>query len=440
MLKIPAGMTLPKTLEDVDASFMTALLRARGVLDASNHVVATEDRGVGMTAGYFSAIKKVRCHYAAPTGATEAFVVKTWPALENAPKTQIADMFGKDIAAYSMPAEGFYPRPKVYLADFDADSDRWALLMDDATAFGEQKLHEAEMGLDEVMRMIPKLVEIAVAWEGCHEGEKAARLEALGVHHWASEANLAAFKQIMPGGAPLFDLVSRMPESTLIGGRPWHLELGADIASLFTRKIEAYYDAITPERGATCTLVHGDLRGDNLFFCPVTGDYPDGWLTIDFQLLTRGPVASDLAYLMNSGSVLPEVYAGANREKVMRTFYEGFMDRTRLYKDYTWDQFRHEYAVMATVLFVYYVGFGANIWQAGLRGELPARVEMDGNGTTEADLEPEERRQRMWWRKALDNFRATFKDFGFYQELESLPDNEGEVGPWFEVPERLRRL
>jgi len=269
MLKIPAGMTLPKTLEDVDASFMTALLRARGVLDASNHVVATEDRGVGMTAGYFSAIKKVRCHYAAPTGATEAFVVKTWPALENAPKTQIADMFGKDIAAYSMPAEGFYPRPKVYLADFDADSDRWALLMDDATAFGEQKLHEAEMGLDEVMRMIPKLVEIAVAWEGCHEGEKAARLEALGVHHWASEANLAAFKQIMPGGAPLFDLVSRMPESTLIGGRPWHLELGADIASLFTRKIEAYYDAITPERGATCTLVHGDLRGDNLFFCPV---------------------------------------------------------------------------------------------------------------------------------------------------------------------------
>jgi len=143
---------------------------------------------------------------------------------------------------------------------------------------------------------------------------------------------------------------------------------------------------------------------------------------------------------MNSGSVLPEVYAGANREKVMRTFYEGFMDRTRLYKDYTWDQFRHEYAVMATVLFVYYVGFGANIWQAGLRGELPARVEMDGNGTTEADLEPEERRQRMWWRKALDNFSATFKDFGFYQELESLPDNEGEVGPWFEVPERLRRL
>ena len=87
-----------------------------------------------MTAGYFSAIKKVKCHYAAPTDVMDSFVVKTWPALEIAPKTQIADMFGKDIAAYAMEAEGFYPRPKVYLADFDAQSDRWALLMDDATA------------------------------------------------------------------------------------------------------------------------------------------------------------------------------------------------------------------------------------------------------------------------------------------------------------------
>jgi len=439
MLEIPAGMTLPKTLDDVNASFMTGLLRARGILDAGNHVVATEDSGVGMTAGYFSAIKKVKCSYALSTDAMDAFVVKTWPAMENAPRTQIADMFCKDIAAYSMEAEGFYPRPKVYLADFDAESDRFALLMDDATAFGEQKVHEEEMGFDEVMHLVPKLVEIAVAWEGCHEGDKSARLDSIGIHHWASGENLAAFKQIMPGGALLFDRVTSMSESTLINRRPWNRELGENLATLFTKKIEAYYAAITPERGATCTLVHGDLRGDNLFFCPVGPDYPEGWLTIDFQLLTRGPVAADIAYLMNSGSVLPEVYAGANRERVMRAFYECFMDQTRLYKDYTWDQFCHEYSIMATVLFVYYVGFGANIWQTGIRGESPARVEMDGKGTTEDDLHPEERRQRMWWRKAIANFRTTFKDFGFYEELEALPENEGEVGPWFELPAHLKR-
>jgi hypothetical protein len=437
-LSIPNGLALPRTLDDVDAAFMTGLLQARGILDADNRVVSTEDSGVGMTAGYFSAIKKVKCQYASPTDAVDAFVVKTWPDMENAPKEQIADMFAKDIAAYSMSANGFYPRPKVYLADFDGAADRWALLMDDATAFGEQKLHEDEMSLDEVLHMIPKLVEVAVAWEGCHEGEKSDQLDALGVRHWGSEDNLTAFKQIMPGGAPLFDLVTSMPGSSLMSGRPWNVDLGENLARLFTNKMEAYYDLIRPHRGATCTLIHGDLRGDNLFFCPGSANYPEGWLTIDFQLLAQGPVPSDLAYLMNSGSVLPEVYAGDNRDRVMRKFYDCYMDQTELYKDYTWEQFLQEYAVMATVLFVYYVGFGANIWQNGVTGESAARVEVDGKGTTEAELAPEERRQRMWWRKAIANFRATFEDFEFHAQLQSLPDNQGDMGPWYELPERLK--
>ena len=42
-------------------------------------------------------------------------------------------------------------------------------------------------------------------------------------------------------------------------------------------------------------------------------------------------------------------------------------------------------------------------------------------------------------RKSIANFRTTFNDFGFYAELESLPDNEGAVGPWFEPPDHLKR-
>lgn len=438
-LTIPAGMRLPKTLEDVDAAFMTALLRARGVIDKDNQVVATEESGVGMTAGYFSAIKKVRCRYAKPTDAADAFVVKTWPTFENAPREQIAGMFAKDIAAYSMPAAGFYPRPKVYLADFDVDTDRWALLMADASAFGQQKLHEQEMSVDEVMHMIPKLVEIAVAWEGCNQGDKAARLDAMRVSHWASEQNLAQFRQILPAGAPLFDVVTSMPDSTLIQGRPWDRELGSSFCTLITRKLDALFSAVRPEQGATCTMVHGDLRGDNLFFCPTTADYPSGWLTIDFQLLFRGPVPSDLAYLMNSGSVLPEVYAAENRDRIMRAFYERFMDHTTLYKGYTWEQFCREYTVMATVLMVYYVGFGANIFLAGLNDALPARVELGARGDVDADLAPEELRQRMWWRKSFANFRTTFQDFRLYQHLESLPDNRSAMAPWTTLPARLQR-
>jgi len=97
-------------------------------------------------------------------------------------------------------------------------------------------------------------------------------------------------------------------------------------------------------------------------------------------------VPTDLAYLMNSGSVLPNVYAGEDRERVLREFYDRFTAKTRLYPNYTWDQFLHEYSVMATVLFVYYVGFGAAVWQAELENEQPGRIELGDRGETVEDL------------------------------------------------------
>ena len=92
--------------------------------------------------------------------------------------------------------------------------------------------------------------------------------------------------------------------------------------------------------------------------------------------MTRGPIPSDLAYLMNTGTVLPEVYDPSNRDKIMARFFEAFMDQTSLYKQYTYEQFQKEYMVMSTVLLIYYIGFGANIWQAGLNNEQASRVEM----------------------------------------------------------------
>ena len=146
-----------------------------------------------------------------------------------------------------------------------------------------------------------------------------------------------------------------------------------------------------------------------------------------------------LAYLMSSGSVLPEVYTSANRDKILRAFYDRFKAKTQVYKDYSYEQFEREYTMMTTVLFVYYVGMGAAYWQgAAFRNELPGRVELGGKGATEADLAPEELRQRMWWRKALANFRENFKAFDQYRYLQSLPDNLAGLGEWVELPDHLK--
>src|SRR4051794_32716673 len=110
------NIELPSSLADVDVRFMTTLLRQDGVIDGADEVVGIEESGVGMTAGYFSDIKKVRCTYARSTDAPSSFVVKAWPAFELLPAEALRALFVKDIAAYHMPADRFYPRPRAILA------------------------------------------------------------------------------------------------------------------------------------------------------------------------------------------------------------------------------------------------------------------------------------------------------------------------------------
>ena len=75
----PVGMSLPRNLDDIDADFLTRLLQARGELGADNRVTRCEESDVGMTAGYFSAIKRMRCEFEKPVDLNPSFIVKAWP-------------------------------------------------------------------------------------------------------------------------------------------------------------------------------------------------------------------------------------------------------------------------------------------------------------------------------------------------------------------------
>jgi hypothetical protein len=244
----------------------------------------------------------------------------------------------------------------------------------------------------------------------------------------------------MPGAAKLVDKLTTLNGSSLVTGPTWDSYLaGPGICEMFTRKLDAFFETVHPANGATCTLAHGDLRGDNIYFCEPSVRYPDGWLCIDFQLMHRGPVPSDLAYLMSSATVLPEVYSGENLHRVLKTFYEQFMDKTAAYKDYTYERFVREFAIMTTVMFVYAVGLGAAVWQASaFNNTQAARIKLGDHGSTEADLTPEELRQRMWWRKLLANCRENFKTFDQYNELKRLPENLDGLGAWTDLPPHLQ--
>jgi len=79
------------------------------------------------------------------------------------------------------------------------------------------------------------------------------------------------------------------------------LDLGAGIA----QRLDAYLSRQTAAR----TIVHGDLRIDNILFAP---DGESCWL-VDWQTLGRGSGATDLAYLVGTSIADPFERAAADR-------------------------------------------------------------------------------------------------------------------------------
>ena len=323
---------LPKGIDEVDAAWMSALLQHRGVLPAGVSVASIEKKDVGMTAGYFSSIAKIECTFSAPVpvGTPTKFVAKAWPPFELLPKEAIGNMFVNDIKGYSeYPADEFYPRPRAFLASYDVDENLYALVMEDATEIAEQKVHENELTLEETKRMLPKMAKLAAMYEDCHTEASPMHERCAYLPLWAQAENLGIY--FGEEGKPFSDgmgLHDELMAKHAIGGEWSKLEPSMEgYATLLGSKWEQFWARSHPENGASVTISHGDLRGDNLF---LTDSNDDGWLLIDFQLMFKGPIPSDLAYLMSSGSVLPSVY-NDGEEEVLQLFYDEFQKHTKAY-------------------------------------------------------------------------------------------------------------
>jgi len=436
---LPFG--LPASLDDINAAFMTKLLRHRGLIGAGDSVVSQEEKGVGMTAGYFSAIKKitVKLSAGAPKSCPTKFVAKAWPSFELLPKDAIAGMFIADIRGFADHGDEFYPRPEVFLASYDESKNLYAMIVDDCDEFATHATHETPLTLAQVKMMIPKLVDIAVKYEGCDEPSHPLNKRCGYVKPFVSEDTLNLYQTVMAQGAPLFDEVTsgnghgakkngkKMFEDDPKPKDQWgspcedlHLwtdrGLGADFSQLFTRALKPYMAGAGKAAGATVTISHGDLRGDNLFF---SDKLEHGWLAIDHQLTFFGPVPSDLAYLMCSSSVQPGVYKN-HTDEIIKEFYTQFMKKTTKYKNYTLEQCTKEFALMTSVLYIYYVGMGAAIWMAGATDQPMGSAELVGSGAVKySDLSPAECRKRMWWRASMNNFSFMFEKFGVRKQLEA---------------------
>ena len=442
--------SLPSGVDEVDAKWMQDLLRYRGTIPESCRVTSIEKKDVGMTAGYFSSIVRVLVSYSEETDAPKALIVKSWPPFEVVSRDAIKAMFVLDMKGYcEFSEEEWYPRPKCYLASYDEAENRWALVLEDATTYATHCVHENPLSLERVKKVIPGMVDFAVRFEGCDKEASLMHERTKHFPYWHDKA--AKFEETGWSAATLFDEFVNKPDQFSVDDKStygfphlspfksWSEDLGCSYSREFFQVYSAFWERADPAKGATCTVCHGDFRGDNLFW----DEKNDSWLTIDYQLSYKGPIPSDLAYLMTSGTVEPSVYQ-SHTDEILHMFYDAFQAKTVAYTSdrYPFHRFKEEYVMMCHVLYNYLVAYGASLWKASFLdhdGGLFITIKEGGLGSgtiTCAHLPEVEKRKRYWWCSAFNNLRTVMKDNGCPALLRSLPRKEVDFQAAFDTSKR----
>lgn len=176
-----------------------------------------------------------------------------------------------------------------------------------------------------------------------------------GLHAWSTDtANAAALEDFPSIDTPIArDLL--VPAF----GPGWQIYLDkssvpvpaavAEFAERFTERAGRALQALT-ERS---TLLHGDIRADNMFF------EGDRLKVVDFQFVSRGVGAADIAYLVSQG--LPTEVRRGNDEVLVHEYLErlGAHGLTDYSFDEAWRHYRFAAAYLMVLPVITLIGWDA---------------------------------------------------------------------------------
>jgi Phosphotransferase enzyme family len=347
-----AASTLPLTLSDVTAEWLTAALREGGVIHSS--AVTSFDWSVlGEGVGFIGQLGRVSLRYDAPEPGAPASVIAKFPSpiAQNRGFGVVAGLYETEIRFYHELAGRVPVRvPRLYYGAFDPEpgSSRavaWVLerLPGRVTMalLGTLTKAAAKNGRRYAL-LIEDLGSTRVGDQvaGCGVDEARAALRALARLHasmWNSPDLRRAWLRGIDADAPLvYGLFKRtwplfteryrrhLPNVEAIGA--WLNRNGEDILRRFARP--------------PFTLLHGDYRLDNLFFDAADGG-PDGVTVIDFQGIRIGNGMVDVAYFLRP-NLAPE-HADASEERLVRAYHDELVARG--VRDYPWEDCRRDYTL-----------------------------------------------------------------------------------------------
>jgi hypothetical protein len=303
-------LAIPTTLAEITPAWLTASLRQGGVIGRAS-VVAADCEQIGQGAGYTGQVARLRLGLDAPEPGAPATAIVKLPTLER--KTRgAAEMLGayeREIRFYDTLAATFpVPVPRRYFAAMDPGPKpgadvRAARVLErlPPRVLGAVLRFGAWLGSRSRRRFALVLEDLAPARagdqvEGCsHEraGEILATVATMHAAYW-NERGLDGLPWL-----PSVDVAPRLGLMMFRRARPAFDRLYGERVPAACHALATWLDRHVLGLGRALaarpfTLLHGDLRLDNLFF----GER--GITVTDWQSLARGPAIYDVAYFLTA--------------------------------------------------------------------------------------------------------------------------------------------
>ena len=188
---------------------------------------------------------------------------------------ETAKLFGwyaREVNFYASIAGEAIRTPDCHAALHDPETDDFVLVLQDLSHLRTVDQLDG-CDIEDARRVVVALARFGAAFWGKTDS-------VTGVPHIWESPNPEAFAHTMAESGPAF--AEKFP------GR-----LPADVAAAVARMPEVAGEIFEPEEGQVATLMHGDFRLDNMFFDD------DGLVLLDWQLMAKAPVGSDLGYFLS---------------------------------------------------------------------------------------------------------------------------------------------
>lgn len=329
----------PQTIAEITPAWIDEVLRSAGAI-GSERASAIETRPIGEGQGFLSTMAVVKVEYDPPTASgPTGVVVKLEPAAGKFRDTERENKaFAREVDFYRELAPTIDVRvPHVYYAV--ANDDGMALVMEDLSRLrcGDQL---RGMQHEEVLATVREIARVHAAF---WETDRLAAIEWLPDHDqlWRE-----GFEEHWPGFAAEY--------GTRLGRE--ELELG--------ERVRANLDWLKQQiAGRPATLVHADLRADNLLFGEARSK--DAVVVLDWQLATRSMAAIDPTRLL--GGSEPAAQRDGHHLEVFTAWHEALL--THGVTGYEFDDALHDFRLGALFnLMVPVKAHSMMVGNTGLRG------------------------------------------------------------------------